>query len=428
LKFWRGVYTLTTATLLPVLTARLLFKSMRNRDYRQRIAERFACNRLVPDDRTLLWVHAVSVGEVLAVAPLVALWKKDVTLDVVITTTTPTGSRQVRAAFGDRVKHCYVPFDLSGFIRRFIRKLNIKALVVVETEIWPNMLATARANGLPCFLVNARLSARSCARYARWPQFSRWMLSHFDQVITRDQVDADRFMSLGVSTAKCQVLGNMKFDFSVDADVLSEGGCWREQHFATRPVWIAASTHRGEEELILRMHQRIVMQYPDALLLLVPRHPERFTEVFAVCQASGFTVLRRSQQTTVTEMTQVYLVDSMGELMFMYAASDVVFVGGSLVAVGGHNFIEPAALAKPMLSGEHVFNFQSVAASLRELGALRCSNNIDALAEQVCAWFSDHCARADCGSLARDFVHHNRGAVARVAAVIQARLNTTRPS
>jgi 3-deoxy-D-manno-octulosonic-acid transferase len=422
LKLWRGLYSAVTVAMLPLFVLRLLVKSRRHAGYRQRILERFARHQLSAKGQPTLWLHAVSVGEVVASGPLVKAMIQRFDVDIVVTTATPTGSAQVQRVFGDSVKHCYVPFDVSCFIRRFIRQMNVCAMVMMETEIWPNMLAIAKQHAIPCFLVNARLSERSCARYARFPRVSRWMVSNFSHILARHSHDVERFCRLGAEIENCSVAGNIKFDCAVDAIQVEKGLALRREYLAGRPVWIAASTHRGEELLIVQAHQQVLQQFPDAVLILVPRHPERFAEVYALCVNAGLQTAQRSQQQAIVTTTQVYLGDTMGELVALYAASDVVFVGGSLVPVGGHNFLEPAALSKPLLSGHELYNFQVIADQLKAVKALQRVTNVGQLAQQVSTLLADEAAQLAAGAAAYAVVQANRGAVSKVIDCIAAHL------
>ncbi|MNM89977.1 3-deoxy-D-manno-octulosonic acid transferase [compost metagenome] len=319
-----------------------------------------------------IWVHAVSVGESIAAAPMIkALQERYPQLPITVTCMTPTGSERIRALFGDSVQHCYLPYDLPWAAARFLDRARPKLAVIMETELWPNHIHQCAKRGIPVALANARLSERSARGYARLGGLTRPMLEEMSWFAVQTEAEAQRFRDLGARSECVEVTGSIKFDLTINPELLSRAAALREQWQATqRPVWIAASTHAGEDEIILDAHRRVLTRYPQALLILVPRHPERFNGMYDLCRREGFATVRRSSGEAVTAQTSVLLGDTMGELLFLYALADIAFVGGSLVGNGGHNLLEPAALGKPVLSGPHLFNFLEIAAQLREVGAL----------------------------------------------------------
>ncbi|MBC7209920.1 MAG: lipid IV(A) 3-deoxy-D-manno-octulosonic acid transferase, partial [Pseudomonas sp.] len=353
--------------------------------YRARIAERFAC-QLPAMRQGGIWVHAVSVGESIAAAPMVrALLKQYPDLPITLTCMTPTGSERIRAMFeGEpRVQHCYLPYDLPWAAGRFLDHVRPRLGIIMETELWPNHIHQCARRGIPVALANARLSERSARGYARFAGLTRPMLEEMSLIAVQTETEAERFRTLGARDECVQVTGSIKFDLKVDDQLPPRASALREQWAARqRPVWIAASTHDGEDALILEAHRELLKVHSDALLILVPRHPERFAAVHELC-AGQFTTVRRSNGDTVTAQTQVLLGDTMGELLFLYALADIAFVGGSLVATGGHNPLEPAALALPVLMGPHVFNFLEISAMLREAGALQQVDDAEGLAGAV---------------------------------------------
>ena len=376
----RWLYSLVVALMLPVAFARLWWKGRSQPAYRERWLERLGAGPSLPD-RPRLWVHAVSVGETIAAAPLVRRWQtRHPDWSVLVTTTTPTGSAQVRRLFGDTVEHCYLPFDLPWMASAFLRRTRPCLAVVMETEIWPNLYRACHLGGLPLLMANARLSARSHQGYQRL----RWLVAPTLQKVTliaaRGPEDARRFTELGAEPTRVQAWGDLKFDVSVPASCLTQGSLWRQWWGADRPVWIAASTHAGEDAQVLAAHQQVLALLPNALLVLAPRHPERVPTVLADIQQAGLQALCRSALGTHSSPPdeavpsprrgQVLVVDTLGELMTFYAAADVAFVGGSLVATGGHNPLEPLALGKPTLAGPHVFNFEALYAELSALGGI----------------------------------------------------------
>lgn len=381
----RTLYTLLFHLGLPLVALRLYLRARKAPAYGQRIAERFAC-KLAPMRQDGIWVHAVSVGESIAAAPMIrALLKAYPDLPVTLTCMTPTGSERIRAMFAEepRIQHCYLPYDLPWAAGRFLDHVRPRLGIIMETELWPNHIHQCAKRGIPVALANARLSERSARGYARFAGLTRPMLAEMSLIAVQTETEAQRFRSLGARPECVQVTGSIKFDLKIDAQLQPRARDLRERWGAgERPVWIAASTHEGEDALILEAHRQLLQAHGDALLVLVPRHPERFDAVHGLCQAQ-FTTVRRSSGVPVEAQTQVLLGDTMGELLFLYALADIAFVGGSLVPTGGHNPLEPAALALPVLTGPHVFNFLEISAMLREAGALQEVDDASGLAGAV---------------------------------------------
>ncbi|HKS14684.1 MAG TPA: lipid IV(A) 3-deoxy-D-manno-octulosonic acid transferase [Pseudomonas sp.] len=381
----RTLYTLLFHLGLPLVALRLFLRGRKAPAYRQRIAERFALG-LPAMRQGGLWVHAVSVGESIAAAPMVrALLKAYPDLPVTITCMTPTGSERIRALFGDepRIQHCYLPYDLPWAAGRFLDHVRPRLGIIMETELWPNHVHQCAKRGIPVALANARLSERSARGYARFARLTRPMLAEMSLIAVQTETEAERFRSLGAHPDCVRVTGSIKFDLKIDEQLPARALELRAQWSAVqRPVWIAASTHEGEDPIILDAHRQLLKVHGDALLILVPRHPERFDAVHALC-AAQFTTVRRSQGVAVDARTQVLMGDTMGELLFLYALADIAFVGGSLVANGGHNPLEPAALSLPVVMGPHVFNFLEISAMLREAGALQQVDDAEGLATAV---------------------------------------------
>ncbi len=369
----RTLYTLLFHLGLPLIALRLWLRSRKAPAYAQRIGERFAF-KLAPMQRGGIWVHAVSVGESIAAAPMIrALLARYPQLPITITCMTPTGSERIQSMFANesRIQHCYLPYDFPWAAGRFLDHIQPKIGVIMETELWPNHIHQCAKRGIPTVLANARLSERSARGYARFAKLTRPMLAELSLFAVQTEAEAQRFRDLGARPECVTVTGSIKFDLTIDPQLLERAAQQREQWQTThRPVWIAASTHAGEDEVVLSAHRRVLKSHPDALLMLVPRHPERFDSVFELSQQQGFASVRRSTATPVTSETSVLVGDTMGELLFLYALADIAFVGGSLVPNGGHNLLEPAALDKPVLSGPHLFNFLEIAAMLRSAGAL----------------------------------------------------------
>ncbi|NNB60441.1 3-deoxy-D-manno-octulosonic acid transferase [Pseudomonas fragi] len=382
----RTFYTLLFHLGLPLVAIRLWLRARKAPAYARRIGERFAIN-LPAMQPGGIWVHAVSVGESIAAAPMIrALLERYPQLPITVTCMTPTGSERIQALFSGepRIQHCYLPYDLPWAAARFLNRVQPKLAVIMETELWPNHIHQCAKRGIPVALANARLSARSAKGYGRFARLTRPMLAEMSLIAVQTETEAERFRQLGARPECVEVTGSIKFDLSINPQLLADARELREQWQAqARPVWIAASTHEGEDEIVLAAHRRLLNQYPNALLILVPRHPERFNAVFELCRREGFATVRRSSGEAVNAATQVMLGDTMGELLFLYALADTAFVGGSLVPNGGHNLLEPAALAKPVLSGPHLFNFLEISALLRDAGALEEVDDAQGLALAV---------------------------------------------
>lgn len=384
----RTLYTLLFHLGLPLVFLRLLWRSRRAPAYSRRIGERFAIG-LPAFKPGGIWVHAVSVGESIAAAPMVReLMARYPDLPITITCMTPTGSERIQALFGDSVQHCYLPYDLAWAAARFLNRVQPKLAVVMETELWPNHIHQCAQRGIPVALVNARLSERSARGYARFARLAAPMLAELSLIAVQTEAEAERFRRLGARVECVEVTGSIKFDLSIDPALPETASALRNQWNATeRPLWIAASTHAGEDEILLEAHRQLLANNPDALLILVPRHPERFAAVYELCRKQDFIAVRRSLSEPPTASTQVLLGDTMGELLFLYALADVAFVGGSLVPTGGHNLLEPAALGKPVLTGPHLFNFLDIAAQLHDAGALTEITSATELASEIEAFW-----------------------------------------
>lgn len=381
----RTLYTLLFHLGLPLVALRLFLRGRKAPAYRQRIAERFAFG-LPPLQPGGIWVHAVSVGESIAAAPMIrALLERYPQLPITVTCMTPTGSERIKAMFAGepRIQHCYLPYDLPWAAARFLDRAKPRLAVIMETELWPNHIHQCHKRGVPVVLANARLSERSARGYARFHKLTAPMLAELSWLAVQTEAEAERFRQLGARPECVQVTGSIKFDLKIDEQLLPRAQALREQWGAgQRPVWIAASTHDGEDALILDAHRQLLEVHADALLILVPRHPERFDAVYGLCREQ-FATVRRSSGASVDGQTRVLLGDTMGELLFLYALADIAFVGGSLVPTGGHNPLEPAALALPVIMGPHVFNFLEISAMLREAGALQDVDDAEGLAAAV---------------------------------------------
>ncbi|HDU8586217.1 TPA: lipid IV(A) 3-deoxy-D-manno-octulosonic acid transferase [Vibrio alginolyticus] len=358
----RIVYTLLLALASPLLLFGL-YKSKPNKpQFGSRWKEHFGITPKLKSNDKPIWIHAVSVGESIAATPLIkALKEQNPEQSILVTTTTSTGAEQI-AKLGDLIEHRYMPIDFGFAIKGFLKSVQPKQMLIIETELWPNTLHHVYKAGIPITVVNARLSEKSCQNYAKIQRLFNQLHPCLTQVLCQTDSDAERFERLGVEKKKLSVTGSIKFDIQISEQVKQQGQQLRAQLGKDRPIWIAASTHKGEDEQVLDAHRQVLKSHPNALLILVPRHPERFDDVFALCQNSGFNSTRRTNAAIVNADTQVYLADTMGEMLILLGASDVCFMAGSLLGdkVGGHNVLEPVALNVPVISGPSYFNFKAI--------------------------------------------------------------------
>ncbi len=407
----RYVYTLLLYLIMPWAVLRLCWRSRRLPAYRRRIAERFGYYTDVGVPRSI-WLHAVSLGEVICAAPLIdALLQQYPNHPLVVTTMTPTGSAEVLRRFKGRVLHVYVPYDLSPIIKRFFKHFNPSLAIIMETELWPNILSQCQVKKIKVLLANARLSARSARNYQRFQWFFKPVLNCINLIAAQSEYDAKRFLQLGAQTDRVVVAGNLKFNLDLPKDLLTSAKNLRQSWGEERVIWIAASTHEGEEAIILDVFAKLIKNNPKLLLLLVPRHPERFDKVANLCQSSGFNYLLRSSQQPPTETAQVIVGDTMGELRLLYAVSDIALVGGSLVPVGGHNLLEPAAVGVPVISGHHLENFQAIKELLLDAHALRIVQNAEELHAYLEEMINNPSLRRQRGQQAKQVVVENAGAL-----------------
>lgn len=419
----RWLYTAIFYLAVPAILLRLLWRSRLAPAYRARIGERFGFLP-VAQLQDSLWIHAVSVGETIAAAPLIRrLQARHPDCRLVVTTMTPTGSERVRALFGDSVVHVYAPYDLPDCVSRFLNRMRPRLAVIMETELWPNLLRGCARRGIPVLLANARLSARSARGYRRLRALTAPMLADLSRVAAQNAEDGARFVELGLPPQRLTVTGSVKFDITLDDALVTAAGqdssAWHERR---RPLWIAASTHAGEDEIVLAAHRRLLAAQPRALLVLVPRHPERFDAVAALAREAGFRCRRRSLDREPAADTEVLVGDTMGELLGLYGCTDIAFVGGSLIPRGGHNTLEPAAWGVPVLSGPSDFNFREIAALLEQAGALVKVADAEALAARLIALAADPAECARRGAAGRAVVAANRGALESLLAEIESLL------
>lgn len=413
------LYTTLLYIIQPLVWLRLLWRSRKAPAYRKRWAERYGfCRNKVAPGGILL--HSVSVGETLAAIPLArALRHRYPSLPVTITTMTPTGSERAMSAFGKEVYHVYLPYDLPGAINRFLDSLQPELVIVMETELWPNMIAALHQRNIPLVIANARLSERSARGYGKLGRFMQRLLNKITLVAAQNEEDGNRFLRLGLKRTQLAVTGSLKFDISVTPELAAKAVALRRQWAPRRQVWIAASTHSGEEEIILRAHRQLLATFPDLLLILAPRHPERFTYAHELVRKAGMSFTRRSSGEIPSGSTQVVIGDTMGELMLLYGIADLAFVGGSLVERGGHNPLEPAAHAIPVLMGPHTFNFKDICARLQQAEGLITVTNADSLVKEACALLTDEDYRLWYGRHAVEILHQNQGALTRLLERLQ---------
>lgn len=412
----RSLYSLLLYLCLPLALGYFAYRSLREPDYRRGWAERLGFGRI--NARGGIWLHAASVGEVQAAVPLVtALAERYPDHPLLVTVFTPTGRERARAQLADVAQVRYLPFDVPGAVRRFLRQARPRAGLIVETEIWPNLLAHCRKREVPIMFVNGRLSARSARHYANpvlQPLMGR-ALAGVTRVAAASAEDAQRFIDLGVPASSVANTGNLKFDLSLSDEATENGQTLRrEWQTENRPVWVAASTHEGEEPLVLDAFERLRTQHPDLLLVLVPRHPQRFETVAGLLEQRAYHFARRSLHEPVTSDCAIVLGDTLGELLDLYAAADLTLVGGTLVeGIGGHNLLEPAALQLPMLVGRYTGGWENVATLLEHAGALQRTTDPATIAQVVAGYLDDPARRQQAGGAAKHVVTTHSGALER---------------
>ncbi|WP_148252408.1 lipid IV(A) 3-deoxy-D-manno-octulosonic acid transferase [Aidingimonas lacisalsi] len=427
----RRLYSLALYCLSPWIWRRIWREHSPGVSRRQRLGR----SPLPATDKATLWLHCASVGEILAARPLIeALVVHYPHYRLVVTTMTATGSERARSLLAtlsalDETRdlhHAFLPLDFPGAARRFVSHVNPALAIFFETELWPNLFHACACRNVPVSVVNARLSPRAFGRYWRIRPLLNGALAHVDWLAAKSEVDAERFAQLGMRRDRITIVGSLKYDISIDDSIWGESKRLRTE-LGDRPVWLAGSTHPGEEAQLLDAHRRLLIHRPDALLVLVPRHPQRFDDVAALCRDQGTSMVRRSLGEWPSSDTRVYLADTMGELSTLYAAADIAFVGGSLVPIGGHNLLEPAALGVPVITGPYLDNFSDVASALRDAGALIDVDNTESLSSSLLRLFDD---TAECDrrrTAGRRVVKANRGALKRILAGLEPLLKEPPP-
>ncbi|MGZ4996506.1 MAG: lipid IV(A) 3-deoxy-D-manno-octulosonic acid transferase [Methylobacter sp.] len=410
----RAFYSCLFYLLIPFILIRLIWRSSSAPAYRYRWGERFALyKKSFPQN--VIWFHAVSVGEAEALFPLAKKIQREYpNVTLLITTTTPTGSARVKAIMQDSVEHVYLPYDIPCSINRFMRCFKPRMAVIMETEIWPNLFAYCGKNEIPLYIINARLSEKSARGYQKIPALISPALACVKSIAAQTQDDACRFAAIGAKTETVRTLGNIKFDVEVSNEIIRQGVQLKAELFAGRFVWLIASTHKDEERIFLEIYKEIKPKIPELLLAIVPRHPERFGEVKKLCEQNQLVVVKRTSGEICRQYDDVYLVDTMGELKMLYAASDVAFVGGSMVPVGGHNILEAAAVGTPVLFGPYMANFKEIAEGvLREGAAIQCQDEGEII-NAVTALYVDAEYRQSLAEKGKVFVQQNQGAITRI--------------
>jgi 3-deoxy-D-manno-octulosonic-acid transferase len=359
------------------------------------------------------------VGEAESLFPLVRqIQQQHPDAKLLITTTTPTGSARVKAVMQESVEHVYLPYDIPCAVSRFMQCFKPRMAVIMETEIWPNLFACCGRNEVPLYIINARLSEKSASGYQKIPALISPALVHVKLIAAQTQDDASRFIAIGAKTETVRTLGNIKFDIEISSEIIGQGQQLKADLFGGRFVWLIASTHKDEEAIFLEIYKEIKQKIPELLLVIVPRHPERFDEVKKLCEQHQLTVVMRTSAESCHQLTDVYLADTMGELKMLYAASDATFVGGSMVPVGGHNILEALAVGTPVLFGPYMANFKDIAQGVLLQGAaIQCqtkSEIISAIAEL----HADAAYRQSLAEKGKAFVRQNQGAIVRIIDVL----------
>lgn len=405
----RILYNILFTLLLPFVFVRMWWKGRVSPAYRNRLAERIGLSKYKPSEGSLIWFHTVSVGETIAAAPLIeACISDDRYSRVLVTTMTPTGSDRVIALFGNKVEHVYCPWDHPWAVALFLKRWKPSVAVMMETEIWPNTIRQLSKRNTPVFLANARMSERSARGYQKVSALTKPSIQAFTGILAQNHADAQRFITMGASPDRVHIVGSVKFDIHID-DGLKEKVESIKAQLSSRPIWVAASTHEGEEEIILAAHKRIIEQHRNALLIIVPRHPERFDLVFSMAQRDFSTERRTCALPSSTDA--VWVGDTMGELMMMMGVSNLAFIGGSLLGRGGHNPLEAALWSLPILTGPDVFNFQTLYDEMRQDKAVILSSCAEQISEQVIQCFEGETQLLSVGEHAYNYLNRHRGAV-----------------
>ena len=413
-----GCYQVLLTLLYPIVLLRLWWRGRREPAYQQRVDERLG---FAPVDIPMgaVWLHSVSAGETNAIAPLVReLQQVYPQQPFLVTTMTPTGSAQVVGLLGDKVAHCYAPYDFPWAVQRFYQRLQPRLLVLMETELWPNLINVAHQRQVPVVLVNGRLSERSARGYARISALTQPMLAQLSSVACQEPEHEQRFRALGANPAGVSTLGSIKFDKALPAEHQAQVFTLTQQwQLAQQWVWIAASTHPGEDEIVLAAHKQLLTIVPNAMLVLVPRHPVRADDVVALASQTQLRVAKQTAHASLTDeriaQLQVLVADTMGQLQQLYGLAQVAFIGGSLVPMGGHDPIEAALCKLPMIMGPQRFNFTQVCERFEVAGALELAEDAQGLVALLRRWYQDEATRVEQGAAGAEVVSLNTGAQVR---------------
>ncbi|MEC7118361.1 MAG: lipid IV(A) 3-deoxy-D-manno-octulosonic acid transferase [Pseudomonadota bacterium] len=418
--FW---YNLLLALILPLYRLRVWQRSRHQPDYQAEVSQRFG--RFAPARQTgVVWIHAVSVGETNAAQPIIQ-HLLDQGHAVLVTNTTRTGQARVRQLFAERVESVFLPVDTVGLMADFFEQHQPHIIGLIETELWPNLIQIAAQRKIPTILLNARLSEKSAKGYAKFASLTRPMLQQLTCIAAQDQATAERFMVLGADAKRVVVTGSLKFDLQPPEPALQQAELLRTTwSLSGRKIIVAASTHEPEENQILNIFKALHQRYPNTCLIIVPRHPERFDRVAALIEEKGWTLARRSAGQVIEADTAVYLADSMGELWIWYALADMAFVGGSLAATGGHNPLEPARLAVPVVMGSQTFNFAQIVQSLVDAGGLVQVEDVSGVYATFAAWCEQPAQAKQIGQNGRNMLDANQGALARQLGLLDALMSS----
>ena len=423
---YRIFYTILLYFLTPLVVLRMFWRARKNPQYSDRWHERFGFVPEIDASQEVVWIHSVSVGETLAAVPLIKKLKKlypDKLL--VITTTTLTGSERVQSIFSSGIYHVYAPYDLPDTVNRFLRRVHPSLVIIMETELWPNLVNYCHDADIPMIIANARMSEKSSRGYQRFSRLTKNMLEKINYVVAQHVDDGKNFLKLGLSETQLMIAGNIKFDVALNSELSSESSRlkldWSSQN--NRRIFLAASTHRGEDEIVLDAYKKIRKNYPEILLVMVPRHPERFSEVAQLCLEHGLSIVKRSDGVRPEIRDQVLLGDTMGELMLFYGACDVSFVGGSLVPSGGHSLIEPAIWGTPLISGPSLYNFSEVSRLLEDAQGMRICQDSSSMAKIVQELLGDTLEAERMGAAAKSVAEGNRGALNKLMKIIDGQIS-----
>ena len=410
--------------MLPWVLLRLWLKGFRVSGYRRHWQQRFGFGD-VNTVKDVIWVHAVSVGEVRAAQALIESLLSDASgRPILITTTTPTGRETAQRLFGGAVSYCYLPYDLPASVRRFLKSVRPAIAVIMETEIWPNLYHQLYQGRVPLLLLNARLSRASLKGYLRLHGLSSQAVRCVGRIAAQSEEDARRFVRLGASRQQLSVVGNLKFDGRLPADFDERVTVMKNSLGSDRLIWVAGSTHGGEELQVLEAHRRILRRHTHAVLLIVPRHPQRAKEVGLLCQQAGMAFRYFSSLSAPLEGAGVVIVDTLGDLVYLYGLAKAAFVGGSLTDKGGHNPVEALLAGAPVITGPSVCNFQLVYQELVNAGAVQMIRTEAALADRVCEWFVDGLRRDAAAEAGLRVIGKNRGALQRSLALLHSELGS----